>query len=66
MFFPFIMSTIYWALQVADLLEFIHVYFVDRSLLFSRNVSTYATLFNAIILLNVSFPMRSCRIYLIA
>ncbi|PSR77964.1 hypothetical protein PHLCEN_2v7622 [Hermanssonia centrifuga] len=58
------MSTIYWALQVADLLELIHVYFVDRSLLYSRNVSTYATLFNAIILLNVSFSMRLHGMYL--
>ena len=51
---PFLLSSTYWALQLAELLVEIQVYFIEPARQFAPNFTHYITLFNAVILLNVS------------
>ncbi|THG95345.1 hypothetical protein EW026_g6290 [Hermanssonia centrifuga] len=51
-FIPFVLSSTYWALEVAAQIVRIQTYFINRALRDSRNLTSYVTLFNAITLFN--------------
>ncbi|KAJ3555768.1 hypothetical protein NM688_g2388 [Phlebia brevispora] len=54
-FTPFITSAAYWVVSIADQIERMRTYFVDRSLRDSTTILSYATLFNALIFVNYIF-----------
>lgn len=51
--FMFILSTLFWAASVADLFLRFRAYFVAPSTLLAERLDTYASLANAVILVNV-------------
>ncbi len=50
----FVLSSVYWALCLAEQLVLIQILTIDPSLRNHHNITTYSTLFNAIVLINVS------------
>ena len=50
---PFILSTAYWMVEFAEQMVRINTFFVHPNERHDRNITYFATLFNAIILLNV-------------
>ncbi|KAF7792383.1 hypothetical protein EIP86_003420 [Pleurotus ostreatoroseus] len=50
---PFILSSAFWGLRFAELLDQIHVFFIEPAEQLSFNYTYYITLFNAIILINL-------------
>lgn len=56
MLVPFALSTGYWAVEFAELLVKIEVFFMNPAERNGRNITYYATMWNAIALLNVSLP----------
>ena len=51
---PFVLSTAYWIIQFVEQMVRIRTYFIHPDERHDRNITHFSTLFNAIILLNVS------------
>lgn len=67
MLLPFVLSSVYWALEFAEQLERIQAYMLGSAKRQDRNLTAYDTLFNAIILVNVcAFPLFSTRIFMLS
>ncbi|KAJ3543108.1 hypothetical protein NM688_g5898 [Phlebia brevispora] len=54
-FAPFVISAAYWVVSLAEQIERMRTYFVDRSLRDVHSILTYDTLFNALIYINYVF-----------
>lgn len=50
---PFLLSTLLWIVCLAEQIVRMRTFFVERSERNTRNILGYATLFNALVLLNV-------------
>ncbi len=57
MFVPFVLASLYWAIEVAEQAVRIDVLFVHREKRNTTNLTSYSTIFNAVVLLNVSYYM---------
>lgn len=65
MLVPFALSTGYWAVEFAELLVKIEVFFMNPAERNGRNITYYSTMWNAIALLNVSppyLPIQWCTV----
>ena len=56
-FTPFIVSAVYWVITLVEQIVRIRTLFVDRALRGSHNITSYSTLFNALVFINVSFSI---------
>ncbi|KAJ3555403.1 hypothetical protein NM688_g2596 [Phlebia brevispora] len=55
MFLPFVLSSLYWAVEVAEQAVRIQAFFVHRANRNATNITAYATIFNAVVLFNYIF-----------